>query len=631
MIRSTDFLEWKDPSHWMEAMKGPRWAARVKEENRAFKQELPDSGHALSAIAKKFKQFQEEHDKECTFTIEHGTVKLLITIQSGNTYRMSWAHYKKHEITIGDVDISRDGIVVFTHDISKGGEEYEVVALKQNRPIWRFNGRSHGVASDVAIVGKRVYLLEAHGPLQYKWLVSLDLATGKGKRIHYDERRESMALSLIRGENGCLFLCCEDSGLKNLFHVKASGHLEQLSSKGVSFVPVGYGRGSDEPCYFVKGAIDSSWEPRGHMLKDLKLSTKCLNSQIEYCILTCGLIIYRIQGERFMEACTKRASKHVAKILGEIHFHDWPFWYAQVGYTKPAEFSFIMPGKTPVKAHYTVGDGLILEKPKTVYGAEVISGIAKSRDGEGVRWVATWKKNTNPKALIMIGYGAYGIPTPFETTRWRPYIEEGFAIGFALIRGGGDDTELWAQKGRLHGKLQGIEDYEACIRAVQRITQVRPKATCLFGRSAGGFLVGAAIVRHPLGDLFSTVYTEVPYVDVLQTAANVDLPLTKLEYNEFGDPAHKIADFEFLLHLSPVSGLGPEGAPEIFVLCRVGMNDQQVFAYESVKWMDALRGRGQGAPKLLFVTDGYGHNVHGDKVYTQRAEDFQILCKKLLA
>jgi oligopeptidase B len=127
------------------------------------------------------------------------------------------------------------------------------------------------------------------------------------------------------------------------------------------------------------------------------------------------------------------------------------------------------------------------------------------------------------------------------------------------------------------------------------------------------------------------VYTEVPYVDVLQTAANEDLPLTKFEYNEFGDPAHKIAEFEFLLHLSPVSGLGPEGAPRIFVICRVGMNDRQVYAYESMKWMDALRGTYQGELKLLHVTEDSGHVLHGDEVYTQRAEDFLILCKKLLA
>jgi hypothetical protein len=616
----------------MEAMKGARWNARVNEENAAFEHAVRKSGRTLVSATRRFQEVQEEHDSLCTFMIEHGTVQLKITIQSGNTYRMSWLPYKKKEITIGDVDVSLEGFVVFTHDISKGGEEYEVVALKHNKPVWRFNGRSHGVGSDVAIVGKRVYILEAHGPLQYKWLISLDLVTGKGKRIHYDEKRESVSLSLIRGENGCLFLLCEEPGLQNLFHVKESGQLEQLSSRGVSFIPVGYARDSTEPCYFVKNRINSSWETRGTALNSLTLSSKCRKSSIEYCILSCGLIIYRAQGERFIDVCTRRSSKQIAKVLGEIHLHDWAVWYGQAGYIKPVELIFVIPGKLPVKVDYTIETGLTFTKPKDTYGGTVISGAATSKDGEHVRWVATWKKGAAPKALLMIGYGAYGLTTPFETTRWRPFIEKGFAIGFALIRGGGDDTELWAQKGRLQGKLQGIEDFEACIRAVQRVTHVSPSATCLFGRSAGGFLVGATIVRNPTGELFSSVYTEVPYVDVLQTAANPDLPLTKFEYDEFGDPAHKIADFEFLLHLSPVTGLQAEGAPNIFVLCRVGLNDRQVFAYESMKWMDALRGSGRkGEPKLLHVSDGVGHSVHGDRVYKERAEDFLILCKKLLA
>lgn len=616
----------------MESMKGTRWNARVRKENEAFDDAVSHSGEAnLASTLKKFQRNQEEHDKDCSFIIEHGLIKLQINIKSGNTYRMSWVHYKKKEITIGDVDIGCEGIVVFTHDITHGGEEYEMVALKQNKPLWKYYGRSHGISSEVAILGKRVYFLEARDTLQYKWLVSLDLSSGKGKRIHYTEKRESVSLALIRGENGCLFLSCEEPGLQNLFHVKESAQIEQLSSTGVSFFPVGYARGSTEPCYFVKNKIDASWEPRGTALNQLKISTQCLTNTIEHCILSCSLLIYRVQGERFMDACTRRGHKEVAKLLGEIHLHHWPVWYGQVGYTKPLELIFIIPGKMPMKAQYTVGGGLVLGKAKDVYGGSVVSGLAKSKDGENVRWVATWKKGTAPKALLMIGYGAYGLTTPFETTRWRPYIEKGFAIGFALIRGGGDDTELWAQKGRLMGKLQGIEDYEACIRAVQRITNIPPKATCLFGRSAGGFLVGSTIVRNPTGDLFSSVYTEAPYVDVLQTAANPDLPLTKFEYNEFGDPLHRIADFEFLLHLSPVTGLEAEGAPNIFVICRVGLNDRQVFAYESMKWIDALRGSAHtGEPKLLHVSGGVGHSVHGNRVYKERAEDFLILCKKLL-
>lgn len=634
MIRSTEFLTWKDASHWMEAMKGHRWTERVKEENMAFNREVEDaaSREEISTATRLFKKYQKDHDLECSFPIEHGITKLRIIIQSGNSYILSWPQHMKKEVLIGDIDTTRNGLAVYTHDISHGGELYEVICCKLGKQLWRFNGRGvHGVASDVAILGSRVYLLEAHGPLQYKWLISLDLETGKDKRIHYTEKRESIALELLRGENGCLFLHCEDAGTQNLFWVTEQ-RVRQLSAKATSFFPVGYGRDAQEPCYFARTSVESPWIPYGAALKELKLSKASLTSTIELCVLNCGLLMYRRQGERFLISCSRRREpKEVAKVLGEMHIHNWPIWYGQAGASRPVEFSLIIPGKTPVKAHYSIKDGLILDKPKEVYGGAILAHTATSKDGQKVRFLLTWKRGAKPKALLMIGYGAYGMTTPFETTRWRPYIEAGFAVGFALVRGGGDDTELWAKMGRLQGKLQGIEDFEACIRSAQDILDVPAERTCLFGRSAGGFLVGGAVVRNPDGELFGAVYTEAPYVDVLQTSANEDLPLTKFEYNEFGDPIHRIADFEFLLRLSPVNGLGPKGAPGVLVLCRVGLNDRQVFAYESVKWMDALRGdMNGGKPKLLSLTSGHGHVVRGDDVYEERAKDFLLLCKKLL-
>ena len=116
-----------------------------------------------------------------------------------------------------------------------------------------------------------------------------------------------------------------------------------------------------------------------------------------------------------------------------------------------------------------------------------------------------------------------------------------------------------------------------------------------------------------------------PYVDVLGAASKPDYPLTKYEYLEFGDPIHVIADFETMLRLGPVTGLGPKGAPGVFVLSRVGLNDRQVYPYESVKWMDALKGN-----NLLAINGGQGHFTTGDKLFEERAADFLILMKRML-
>jgi oligopeptidase B len=143
------------------------------------------------------------------------------------------------------------------------------------------------------------------------------------------------------------------------------------------------------------------------------------------------------------------------------------------------------------------------------------------------------------------------------------------------------------------------------------------------------------MVRNPGGELAGHVYTEVPYVDVLQTASNPALPLTEYEYLEFGNPLQSLGDFETMLRLGPVTGLGSQGAPGVSVVCRSAENDSQVFAYESVKWMDALRGgggkgTGGGAAKLLCISGGQGHFTRGAEKDIQRAEDFLLLGRNML-
>ena len=169
-----------------------------------------------------------------------------------------------------------------------------------------------------------------------------------------------------------------------------------------------------------------------------------------------------------------------------------------------------------------------------------------------------------------------------------------------------------------------LEDFEAVIQSAQKKTDVNPENTIIYGRSAGGYLVGATLARNATGNLFRTLYTEVPYLDVLSTASNPRLPLTQLEYEEFGDPLHKEKNALALLRLSPVNTIPESGAPAIFVLCRIGLNDKEVFAYESVKWITRLR-ENEGKPKLLAISEGEGHFISGRSSFRERAEDLALL------
>jgi oligopeptidase B len=192
------------------------------------------------------------------------------------------------------------------------------------------------------------------------------------------------------------------------------------------------------------------------------------------------------------------------------------------------------------------------------------------------------------------------------------------------VRGGGDHDDAWAEAARRDHKVKSVEDFEAVIQSAQKKTDVNPENTIIYGRSAGGYLVGATLARNATGNLFRTLYTEVPYLDVLSTASNPRLPLTQLEYEEFGDPLHKEKNALALLRLSPVNTIPESGAPSIFVLCRIGLNDKEVFAYESVKWITRLR-ENEGKPKLLAINQDEGHFVYGRSSFRQRAEDLALL------
>jgi len=177
---------------------------------------------------------------------------------------------------------------------------------------------------------------------------------------------------------------------------------------------------------------------------------------------------------------------------------------------------------------------------------------------------------------------------PYEL--WYPLLSRKWAIVYAMVRGGGDIDERWSEVARRNNRHVVVDDFEAIIRNSQRKLDLGPDKTVIYGRSAGGLPIGAIVSRFPDGTLVGAAFTEVPYVDVLRTSSNPKLPLTVGEFKEFGNPKERILNFKELLSVSPIDTLPPGGAPGIFVLSRVGLRDKQVFAYESFKWIQRLRG-----------------------------------------
>jgi pimeloyl-ACP methyl ester carboxylesterase len=189
-------------------------------------------------------------------------------------------------------------------------------------------------------------------------------------------------------------------------------------------------------------------------------------------------------------------------------------------------------------------------------------------------------------------------------SRWHPLLKAGWAIASVAVPGGGDHTQKWREKGQRLGRQKSIETLRQVVVDLQEDLGVEPTKTVLYGRSAGGLLVSSAALINP--GLVGGLYIESPYIDVLRTISNPELPLTLLETKEFGIGTD-LVDVVESARWSQMEHISVKGIPELFVIARTDEQDLQVYPYEVVKFIQRARSSHSGRPKLLQISKGKGH------------------------
>lgn len=219
---------------------------------------------------------------------------------------------------------------------------------------------------------------------------------------------------------------------------------------------------------------------------------------------------------------------------------------------------------------------------------------------------------SNP--AVLFGYGAYGANFDADFMSHRlSLLDRGFVIAIAHIRGGSEMGRDWYESGKVLKKKNSFTDFITCAELLIEKGFTSKDKLAIYGVSAGGLLVTASLVMRP--DLFKAVIAKVPFVDVINSLNDPTIPLTTLEYDEWGNPVDYPEHFEYMLSYSPYDNLRAGAYPHI--LLTGGLNDPRVPYWEPAKFAAKL-GELKTDQNLLLLK----MNFHGGHVGSSGRYDF---------
>jgi len=257
------------------------------------------------------------------------------------------------------------------------------------------------------------------------------------------------------------------------------------------------------------------------------------------------------------------------------------------------KYSSLVTPHTVVDYHMDSGEWNVRKVDEVIgydpsnYTCDRIFAVAS--DGGQIPISIVYKKGLrmdgcNP--TLLHGYGAYGaILDPEFISNRLSLLDRGFVYAIGHIRGGSDLGREWYEDGKVLNKKNSFTDFIACAEHLIKEGFTSKEKLAIYGVSAGGLLVTSCMIIRP--DLFEAVIGRVPFVDVINSISDPTIPLTTLEYDEWGNPVDNRDHYEYMISYSPYDNIRAAAYPHL--LLTAGLNDPRVAYWEPAKFAAKLR------------------------------------------
>ncbi|WP_026541268.1 S9 family peptidase [Paenarthrobacter nicotinovorans] len=228
-------------------------------------------------------------------------------------------------------------------------------------------------------------------------------------------------------------------------------------------------------------------------------------------------------------------------------------------------------------------------------------------------------------AGLVYGYGSYemSMDPGFGVARLS-LLDRGIIMVIAHIRGGGELGRRWYEDGKKLTKKNTFTDFIAATDWLARSGWVDPSRIAAMGGSAGGLLMGAVANMAP--EKYAAVVAQVPFVDALTTILDPELPLSALEWEEWGNPITDPEAYAYMKSYTPYENVAAAAYPKIAAV--TSFNDTRVLYVEPAKWVQALRSVSTGSEPIIMKIEMDGGHGGASGRYVQwreRAWDYAFV------